>query len=666
MSLYSQLCTLIDNQNVPQLEQFLVTHPELDLNHTTQTGLSALWYAMHPQQNKRPSAAIITLLIASKRVDTNQKLHEQSIRHLAQDAILEIIETLGNPWQEPEQPIVSLSADTENIVKAYQSFSAQVLTQLMQENAPLFNKYLYYYALKGLPLGATPDAPIDEEIKQWVAHQHQAFKELHADAPNFAPDSGLRDEQFPALRPLTALAKTLGKGQLAYLGCFLQFEKQPLVDVLHYAQGIEDLIAALCTKLQKKLAPTQYIAALQDYELIYRYLQQLHDSERKNFAKKLWITTLSLLKETHEMNSEYAFAQILGDEFATLCPTLHPWLQQLSNEEKLKFFQDYLQKNTQLKTNELIHFAAYWAITNQRVKHFDFTLPIKFQNQDFHGFDLSKIDLTHIEFDHCDLRLTHIADNPSLKERHLTDNLLEDALWVYACRKQKIILINYFLNKNHANAFLNAPVADAATPILMQLASAGLHQSMRAILAKNKSLTVLNAQNEHRETALVVAVLEQQPSAVAAILAVNHTADVIKVDEHDAFAYALRLGNQEVIREFYRVNMTYPDTYAKLYHQEDDDLTNAKRLLLDYTKNDQLVLRWLHGHFNRHHVPEVTAIIHKIETNKIATMDELLVALNQIKLENHTGSLARRIMFIEEDKKPIPEKEASCFKGCSW
>ncbi|WP_454781344.1 DUF5617 domain-containing protein [Legionella sp. WA2022007384] len=661
MSLYSQLCTLIDAQEPNQLVEFLSENPHLDLNHITPTGCSALWFAMYPKENKQPSEEIIRLLIESKRVDTSQMLYAQTIRHVAKGSILETIENLGNPWQASEQPLESNAEPVSNVMKEYQTFSAQVLKNLMQENIVLFNKYLYFYQLKGTPLGEEETAPVDEKLKEWVTEQHEIFKKSYPFNDNlpFGPEKGLSDALFPSLKALSALAKSLQKGAISYYSCLLQYEKQPYIDLFHY-QSIDDLIEIICNQLKNKLATKQYLAVLQDYPLIYEYIEPFLETERKDFLIKLWAETLTLVKEIQEINSEYAFLNILGAEFLALCPTLQQWFMHLNREERYQFLNDYVLKIGRLQKKELINFACYWSIANQHLTHFDLQLPIQLHHLDLRGLDLSTLDLTHIELSHCDLRITNIADNPTLKESHLANsNLIEDELWVYACLQQKMPLIHYFLNKNHNDAFLTTPLGDSRSPLLIRLAAAGCTESIKAILAKNNSLAVLNAENEEHETALMAAVREHQASAVAALLAVDHNPETIKPNLCPAFDYALQLGNQDVIREFYRINMIYPNSYSQLYQAEDDDLSNAKRLLLDYTKNDHLLLRWLHGHFMRNHVAKVTAIIKKISDNEITNINELLNELKTIELVRHDGSLARRIMFIEESNKLIPE-ESSC------
>ena len=90
-------------------------------------------------------------------------------------------------------------------------------------------------------------------------------------------------------------------------------------------------------------------------------------------------------------------------------------------------------------------------------------------------------------------------------------------------------------------------------------------------------------------------------------------------------------------------------SYEALYQSKQDALDSARALLNDYTKSYSFWNRFFHGHWNRHHVPEVNAIVKQIDQECISSVDELLKKLASIKLVNpEEGSLARRILFIEE------------------
>lgn len=55
--------------------------------------------------------------------------------------------------------------------------------------------------------------------------------------------------------------------------------------------------------------------------------------------------------------------------------------------------------------------------------------------------------------------------------------------------------------------------------------------------------------------------------------------------------------------------------------------------LVDYTKSNSALCRFVHWHWNRHHVQAVNEIIRKVGF-EINSVERLLAKLNQIKLHN--------------------------------
>lgn len=93
----------------------------------------------------------------------------------------------------------------------------------------------------------------------------------------------------------------------------------------------------------------------------------------------------------------------------------------------------------------------------------------------------------------------------------------------------------------------------------------------------------------------------------------------------------------------------YQDTYTYLWNQVEGDslVRKAKAILRDYTKQDfifgSVMGRFISGHWNRHHVEDVSTIIAK----EYDSISDLLAALNKLD-PTHGGSLFRRIQFIEQ------------------
>lgn len=93
-------------------------------------------------------------------------------------------------------------------------------------------------------------------------------------------------------------------------------------------------------------------------------------------------------------------------------------------------------------------------------------------------------------------------------------------------------------------------------------------------------------------------------------------------------------------------------------------LAKARALLNDYTKNNSALSRFFHGHWNRHHISEVTQIVRQIDSGEI-TEQTLMAALDSVEKNykgqfNSQGSFARRREFIREffftplEKNSIP------------
>lgn len=90
-----------------------------------------------------------------------------------------------------------------------------------------------------------------------------------------------------------------------------------------------------------------------------------------------------------------------------------------------------------------------------------------------------------------------------------------------------------------------------------------------------------------------------------------------------------------------------PSSYATFYKPTQSSLLSARNLLNDYTKNNSVLSRFFHGHWNRHHTAVIQALVQKIDKKEINDINELVLALLKIKLVNKEGSLAKRISFIE-------------------
>lgn len=75
----NKILSIIDAQDVEQLDLYLEQNPDIDLNTLTANGASALWFAVTPPKGKCISLPIIELLIATKRVDPTQNQYGETI-----------------------------------------------------------------------------------------------------------------------------------------------------------------------------------------------------------------------------------------------------------------------------------------------------------------------------------------------------------------------------------------------------------------------------------------------------------------------------------------------------------------------------------------------------------------------------------------------------------
>lgn len=82
--------------------------------------------------------------------------------------------------------------------------------------------------------------------------------------------------------------------------------------------------------------------------------------------------------------------------------------------------------------------------------------------------------------------------------------------------------------------------------------------------------------------------------------------------------------------------------------QKQNALKDARELLNGYTQNNSALKRFFTGHWNRHHVVEVNRLVVQIDKGQIKDIAELIKRLDEIKLVNSRGSLARRISAIKD------------------
>lgn len=177
-----KLRQLIDNQDAVALTKFLQETPELDLNHISPGGVSALWYASFPPVDKQLSKEIFNALFDTKRVDVTQMYFGKTLFQFHSTPLRYVINDGGilpeNGWfprailveeQQYERPAVPIEtygdpdnhAELRQFIRDEQSTHHSLVVKAIDESVVrLYQRY-------------------SEQITNPVNFQGQ-FKELHA------------------------------------------------------------------------------------------------------------------------------------------------------------------------------------------------------------------------------------------------------------------------------------------------------------------------------------------------------------------------------------------------------------------------------------------------------------------------------------------------------
>ena len=95
--------------------------------------------------------------------------------------------------------------------------------------------------------------------------------------------------------------------------------------------------------------------------------------------------------------------------------------------------------------------------------------------------------------------------------------------------------------------------------------------------------------------------------------------------------------------------IVYPTSYELICSQYGTALQKARALLNDYTKGNSGLVRFFHGHWDRHYTKEIGDIVNQIDSGLITSLLQLKTTLALIQPENLQGSAARRIGFINSE-----------------
>lgn len=192
------------------------------------------------------------------------------------------------------------------------------------------------------------------------------------------------------------------------------------------------------------------------------------------------------------------------------------------------------------------------------------------------------------------------------------DELMEPSFWGgVQVTANKPLADHYTSELNKLVTFIALPHQEKLQKVTKEDANNPLHQAW------------LKGNNMHEDDAWLKPV----------VAVTNKKADSPKIPEQEALLKA-------------------PASYHAFFKSKDDPLANARALLNDYTKSNSALSRFFHGHWNRHHVQEISNIVSEIDNNTLQNIDQLMDKLKSIKLANPVGSLAKRIRYIEE-KTPV-------------
>lgn len=175
-----------------------------------------------------------------------------------------------------------------------------------------------------------------------------------------------------------------------------------------------------------------WLSSHPDYRL---FLEALPDKEHATWLKMHFALILdNLLQQTDSpcVTTEWLFLE-LKSRLASITPSLTSWLTTLSKAARLDFTRVALEKNWHNRyhdTNtvtEILKEAVVIALKRNEFTplHLPLDQPITLIGHDLRGLNLKTCDLSTICLQGCDLRLTHIARNPTLQAQHILHNTLD-------------------------------------------------------------------------------------------------------------------------------------------------------------------------------------------------------------------------------------------------
>lgn len=457
----------------------------------------------------------------------------------------------------------------EKFHEHYELFCAQGISHLQSQNPTLFASFIESYAPTTQDTSAEVCTFIDETKKQFIVdikqHQLSLPKQYQMQPVQFdkqielyqCEDTPLSLAQQVVLSKLMRfLSQEVHLRKIGALNKTLPLFPKP--DVLetstifqqwvhhHYSQDTAAILAYLNTN-----------------PLCQEWLSQGKEPEK--IAEQLWqeIIRLSLVNREIDLSTEIPSSVILP--FFTVHwkkqleeNHLIAWMNSLSNDAKIGFYHAlFTQKNQQFST-----VAFQYALDHGYWSHFPSQPHLVFEHLDLRGKDFSTLDLSQTTFTHCDLRMTRILRNPTLKSHHLETSLIEvppQRLGFIAARCNYLAAMQVFLDK-YPQYIQNQ---DAQGNTILDAAC--VSSKIMLCVLQHCSLDVVFKKNYRDFTPVDIAILLGHKECIDYLL---NTYDVVDLCQRDSY------GNQ-ILFHFLCKAIKFPAAQQifQAYLKADEDIT---------------------------------------------------------------------------------------------
>ncbi len=404
----------------------------------------------------------------------------------------------------------------------------------------------------------------------------------------------------------------------------------------------------------------QWLQKNTDYQTFFNTLT---DEETLSWISKHSVRLLSEILNQDDMPpkpiSKTLWA-ILGKQFKIKLPQLAPWFLKLPELKQAEFLQELLKKkwHTQYDTIDIstkiqshaFDFSLKTGYLNQLPIH----QPIAFKNRDFRGIDLSTLDLKNIKFEQCDLRLTSILMNPSLRADHMaissidSDTLLHSIFSRrYPHFKRNAALLNALLQNPHsAESLLNHRSMGSFENALHWATNQNSVQIVKAILASPACNAKFLCEKAYTtgDTALIIAARSDEIEILKVILASPHCQAMLLNKTNLRGETALSCAKNSKKENSRLISLLIQLHTVDEKNKEKSELERARALLKNYVP--MAINSFFFGKDHRNHIPEVKAILNALDRGQIPTLSELIEHLDRLVV-NPNDFLDAPIQFIK-------------------